>query len=126
MTEAELKRVKSILEAKQAELTGSLVHREEIVIEKTPDALDEVQLTAGRELAIRNLDRDSNMLRLIRMALARIADGSYGVCKSCDEDISSKRVQALPWAACCISCQQQMDSNQIAPYAAEKRFARAA
>jgi DnaK suppressor protein len=126
MTEAELKRVQSILEAKQAELTGLLGHREEIAIEKSPDTLDEVQLTGERELAIRNLDRDSKMLRLIRMALTRIAEGPYGVCLRCEEDISPKRLQALPWAAFCISCQQQMDSNETVVYGAEKRFARAA
>ena len=88
MTKAELEKYKNILEAKQAELTGALRNRDEIVIEKAPDALDEVQLAGERELAIRNLDRDSNMLRQIRRALARIADGSYGVCLHCEEDIS--------------------------------------
>ena len=80
MTKVELEKFKTILETKQRELSGSLRNRDEIVIEKAPDALDEVQLAGERELAIRNLDRDSNMLRQIRRALARIAVGSYGVC----------------------------------------------
>ena len=88
-------------------------NRDEIVIEKAPDALDEVQLAGERELAIRNLDRDSNMLRQIRRALARIADGSYGVCLHCEEDISPKRVNAVPWAAFCIKCQEQVDRHEI-------------
>jgi DnaK suppressor protein len=83
------------------------------VIEKAPDALDEVQLAGERELAIRNLDRDSNMLRQIRRALARIADGSYGVCLHCEEDISPKRINAVPWAAFCIKCQEQVDRHEI-------------
>jgi DnaK suppressor protein len=113
MTKAELEKYKNILEAKQAELTGALRNRDEIVIEKAPDALDEVQLAGERELAIRNLDRDSNMLRQIRRALGRIADGSYGVCLHCDEDISPKRVNAVPWAAFCIKCQEQVDRHEI-------------
>jgi len=113
MTKADLEKYKTILEAKQAELTGALRNRDEIVIEKAPDALDEVQLAGERELAIRNLDRDSNMLRQIRRALARIADGSYGVCLHCDEDISTKRVNAVPWAAFCIKCQEQVDRHEI-------------
>ncbi|MDP9171529.1 MAG: TraR/DksA family transcriptional regulator, partial [Acidobacteriota bacterium] len=113
MTKVELEKYKSILEAKQAELSGSLRNRDEIVIEKAPDALDEVQLAGERELAIRNLDRDSNMLRQIRRALGRIADGSYGVCLHCDEDISPKRVNAVPWAAYCIKCQEQVDRHEI-------------
>lgn len=113
MTKAELEKYKNILEAKQAELTGALRNRDEIVIEKAPDALDEVQLAGERELAIRNLDRDSNMLRQIRRALARIADGSFGVCLHCEEDISPKRVNAVPWAAYCIKCQEQVDRHEI-------------
>ena len=112
MTKVELEKFKKILEAKQAELSGSLRNRDEIVIEKASDAIDEVQLAGERELAIRNLDRDSNMLRQIRRALARIADGSYGVCLHCEEDISPKRLVAVPWTPFCIGCQEIADRNQ--------------
>ena len=113
MTKAELEKFKNILEAKQEELSGSLRNRDEIAIEKAPDDLDEVQLAGERELAIRTLDRDSNMLRQIRRALARIADGSFGICQHCDEDISPKRMNAVPWAAFCIRCQEQVDRHEI-------------
>jgi DnaK suppressor protein len=113
MTKVELEKFKKILEARQAELSGLLRNRDEIVIEKAPDALDEVQLAGERELAIRNLDRDSNMLRQIRRALARVADGSFGVCLHCEEEISPKRMNAVPWAAYCIKCQEQVDRHEI-------------
>jgi len=113
MTKAELEKAKKVLEAKMAELSGSLRNRDEIVIEKAPDALDEVQLAGERELAIRNLDRDSNMLRQIRRALNRINDGSYGICLHCEEEISPKRIAAVPWAAYCIKCQEQVDRHEI-------------
>jgi len=126
MTKAELDKFRKILEAKQAELTGALRNRDEIVIEKAPDAIDEVQLAGERELAIRNLDRDSNMLRQIRRALDRIADGSYGVCLHCEEDISPKRVSAVPWAAFCIRCQEQVDRHEIEVEDSADLFASAA
>jgi len=66
MTKTELNKQKALLETKQAELAGGLRNREGIAIEKTADALDEVQLAGERELAIRNLDRESNMLRNVR------------------------------------------------------------
>jgi DnaK suppressor protein len=113
MTKTDLEKFRSILDTKRSELSGSLRNRDEIVIEKAPDALDEVQLAGERELAIRNLDRDSNMLRQIRRALGRIADGSYGVCLHCDEEISPKRIAAVPWAAYCIKCQEQVDRHEI-------------
>jgi len=113
MTKTELNKYKALLEAKQAELAGGLRNREGIAIEKTADALDEVQLAGERELAIRNLDRESNLLRNVRTALARIADGSYGVCLHCEEDISPKRLNAVPWTSYCIKCQEAADRHEF-------------
>jgi len=113
MTKSELNKYKTLLETKQAELAGGLRNREGIAIEKTADALDEVQLAGERELAIRNLDRESNMLRNVRGALSRIADGSYGICMHCEEDISPKRLNAVPWTAYCIKCQEAADRHEF-------------
>ncbi len=112
MTKTELNKYRNMLEAKQAELEHFMRNREGITIEKSPDALDEVQHAAERELAIRNLDRESNLLRNVRAALRRIEDDSYGVCLHCEEDISPKRLNAVPWAPYCISCQEQADRNR--------------
>ena len=95
MTKTELNHYRNLLEAKKADLADGLRNREGIAIEKTADALDEVQLAGERELAIRNLDRESNLLRNVRVALSRMADGSYGSCMHCDEDISPKRLAAV-------------------------------
>jgi len=113
MTKNELNKYKTLLETKQAELAGGLRNREGIAIEKTADALDEVQLAGERELAIRNLDRESNMLRNVRGALSRIADGSYGTCLHCEEEISPKRLNAVPWTAYCIKCQEAADRHEF-------------
>ena len=113
MNKTELNKYKAMLEAKQSELSAGLRNRDDIAIEKTPDALDEVQLAGERELAIRNLDRESNLLRNVKGALARIADGSYGVCMHCDEDIKVKRLDAVPWAKFCIHCQEAADRHEF-------------
>ena len=107
MTKTELNKFKEVLETKQAELAKVLRNREGITIEKSPDALDEVQNAAERELAIRNLDRESNLLRAVRAALHRIGEGTFGTCLHCEEDISSKRLNSVPWAAYCIGCNRQ-------------------
>ena len=112
MTKTELNKFKEVLENKQAELAQVLRNREGIAIEKSPDALDEVQNAAERELAIRNLDRESNLLRNVRAALHRIDEGTFGVCAHCEEDISLKRLNAVPWAAYCIQCQEIADRSQ--------------
>src|SRR5271165_3232605 len=115
MTKTELEKFKAILEAKQAELSHAVRNREDIAIEKTADAIDEVQLAGERELAIRNLDRESILLRNVRGALARIEDGSFGSCQHCEEDISPKRLNAVPWAPYCIRCQEAVDRHEFQP-----------
>ena len=113
MNQTELNKYKAMLETKQAELSAGLRNREDIAIEKTPDAIDEVQLAGERELAIRNLDRESNLLRNVKGALVRIADGSYGVCMHCEEDIKIKRLDAVPWTKYCIKCQEAADRHEF-------------
>jgi len=113
MNKTDLEKYKKILEAKQQELARGLRNRDDIAIEKTPDALDEVQLAGERELAIRNLDRESNLLRQVRLALARMADGSYGTCLHCDEEIKPKRLDAVPWTRYCIRCQEAADRHEF-------------
>ena len=112
MTKTELEKFKKILEAKQDELEQVVRKRDGITIEKSADALDEVQHASERELAIRNLDRESNLLRNVRSALRRLEDGTFGICLHCEEEISPKRVAAVPWAPFCIQCQELADRRR--------------
>jgi DnaK suppressor protein len=112
MTKIEVGKFKKLLETKKEELERIVRNRDAITIEKSADALDEVQHASERELAIRNLDRESNLLRNVRAALRRIDDGSFGTCLHCEEEISPKRVAAVPWAPFCIQCQEQADKAQ--------------
>jgi DnaK suppressor protein len=112
MTKSELSKYGSLLEAKQAELVRLLRNRDGIAIEKSSDALDEVQCATERELAIRNLDRESNLLRNVRAAMRRIDEGNFSVCLHCEEDIGAKRLAAVPWTAFCIQCQEIIDRHQ--------------
>ncbi len=112
MLKTDMMHFKQILETKQAELARVLRNREAIAIEKSADALDEVQHAAERELAIRNLDRESGLLRQVKGSLQRIKDGSYGTCAHCEEEINAKRLAAVPWAQYCVHCQEIVDRAQ--------------
>lgn len=125
MTRTELYSFRAILNAKHSEAIRTLGKREGLTIERTPDALDEVQFAAARELSTRNLERESTVLREVRAALDRIGDGSYGVCLHCEEEISQKRLRAVPWATLCIACQEQSDRNRQ-PEVENEKFLRAA
>ena len=86
----------TILTSKHAELARATGRRDGIAIERTPDALDEVQFAGEREMITRNLERESRLLRNVHAALDQIAKGAYGTCLECDEEISHKRLHAMP------------------------------
>ena len=98
-----------VLEKTEAELARVLRRRDDIAIEKSADQMDEIQYSSERDLAIRNVDRDSTLLRNVRDALRRIHGGTFGTCLDCELAISPKRLTAVPWAARCIRCQEIAD-----------------
>jgi DnaK suppressor protein len=104
--------VQETLERKEAELVQLLRKRDGIAIEKSADEMDEIQYASERDLAIRNVDRESVLLRHVKAALRRIQDGSFGVCIECESAISPKRLAALPWARRCIQCEDAADRDR--------------
>ena len=83
--------------------------RESIRIHQAADPVDMTQQAAEREMAVSSIDRDSVMARRVRAAIERLDKGSYGFCTDCEEEISAKRLKALPWAELCIDCQESAD-----------------
>jgi len=45
----------------------------------------------------------------IEEALAAIEDGDYGFCEECEEPISEKRLQLMPFARFCVRCQSELE-----------------
>jgi DnaK suppressor protein len=122
MSRSEIERYRAMLEAKKTELSFGLRSREDIAIEKTADTMDEVRFAGERDLAISNLDRESKLLQSIGRALARIEDGSYGVCLRCDTAINPKRLVAVPWAAYCVRCQEAAGRHGFESDTSDSRY----
>ena len=51
---------------------------------------------------------DMKLLREISDALRRIDHDHYGICMECEEPISAKRLEAVPWARYCVTCQERI------------------
>lgn len=109
MTGDALVRYKTAVEAKKREIESRSRRLDRIAVEREPDALDEVQLAADRNVAITALDRDAFVLGQIRSALERIRAGTYGTCLNCGDEIAPARLAAVPWAGFCIRCQEATD-----------------
>jgi DnaK suppressor protein len=88
------------------------VDRNEIRIENAAEDFDRIQQRMNREVAIRNLDRESRLLKSVEEALDRIETGAFGVCLGCEEEIPEKRLKAVPWASRCLSCQEKLDRRR--------------
>jgi len=120
MTRHEVEMFRVVLEAKKAAMTQLLRNREEIAIEKSADELDEVDRACERDIAVHNLDRESQILRHVRRALRRIDDGDFGICTNCGQEISRRRLGAVPWAELCLACQQRAELMEGAIYIISK------
>ena len=57
------------------------------------------------ELIVLNNEREK--LAQIDRALARIDDGTYGICESCGNPIGKMRAMAFPRATLCMTCKQR-------------------
>ena len=69
---------------------------------------DEAPILHDQFISLQMRTLDYQTLRQIDAALARLATGDFGVCVSCGDSISTKRLAAIPWAHCCIDCQERM------------------
>jgi RNA polymerase-binding transcription factor DksA len=56
-------------------------------------------------------ERDAEELRDIGAARERMARGQYGQCIDCGTDIPPARLQAQPWAARCVACQELFERS---------------
>lgn len=115
MTAAELSQLRGVLERSQADLERMLRNRDGLAVESNADVIDQIQHATEREMAIGNLERDSARLGEVRAALGRMDEGTYGVCVECEEEITPKRLRAVPWTASCLVCREAADRQQASP-----------
>ncbi len=111
MHKREADNFRRVLEIKRSELAGGSSDRDEILIQHAADEFDRLQQQLNREVAIRNLDRETRLLRSVEAALARFDDETFGVCLRCDEEIPERRLRAVPWASYCLDCQERIDQR---------------
>ena len=74
-----------------------------------PDPNDRATQEADMGMELRTRDRERKLLRKIHAALARIEDGSYGLCRKCGEAIPDNRLQAVPYTSLCVSCAEKLE-----------------
>jgi DnaK suppressor protein len=113
----------------QPALTGSLLHLERLLSEKAhleselrckPDTLsaarvateDQPSVVHDQFLSIYRNNFAYTKWKEIEAALDRLRSGEYGVCQECETRIADRRLNALPWARYCLTCQEDLNPGR--------------
>lgn len=104
-----LNKIKKMLEDQRAEIIEKAKHSIHIHIDTDGDETDQIQ---GKILAHANaqlIARDREKMLGIENALKKIADGSFGDCEECEEEIAEKRLLVNPGFTTCIGCAERIE-----------------
>ena len=96
---------RTLLQNEERRLLGIIRRKKENVRsiggDSVPDAGDASHEGEVREEQAREAEHASDRLKEVRLALARIEAGTFGLCESGGEHIDEKRLEAIPWTRYC-------------------------
>jgi DnaK suppressor protein len=101
---------------KQLSLTDMVQRTEGYGREKdqnTQDVADMAVEAYTKEFMFGKSSGDRRILQLIREALGRIEDRSFGLCVNCENPIQPKRLEAVPWTRLCLECQNLLEKGLL-------------
>ncbi len=96
------------LRKRRNELSRTLGLRD-VKVERQADEVDAIERANELDLTVSHMNRESETIRLIDLALRRLENNEYGICDECEQQISPARLKAVPWAQYCIRCQEEED-----------------
>jgi RNA polymerase-binding transcription factor DksA len=101
----DLEQRKAKIEERIAELTAQMQKISDDLDQPLPADLADQAIDLEDDEVLSGLGLSNQKeLRLLNDALKRIADGSYGICAKCGDDISPERLDAVPYAVTCRKC----------------------
>ncbi|GJL61480.1 MAG: hypothetical protein NPIRA04_01340 [Nitrospirales bacterium] len=95
----------AISQAIKHQLGQSLTEEQQRRLESAMDSGDQALVDLDREMGISLQEMRNKERRQIEEALVSLEEGTYGICAECGEEVSEKRLQALPFARLCVACQ---------------------
>lgn len=114
MNELNLEEIKEKLVAEREILINKLKGNDLSVDDsETPDPVDLAVRNYSKNVMLAVSENESRQLLLINEALERIADEEYGACQNCEQAINTKRLNAVPWARYCLSCQELQEQGLL-------------
>ncbi|MCX6575663.1 MAG: TraR/DksA family transcriptional regulator [Candidatus Aminicenantes bacterium] len=83
----------------------------EVETDIAQDVADKAESSYTKEFLLSLSDVEREQLFQIDAALKRIERKEFGSCQMCQKEINRKRMNALPWTAYCIECQEKSESE---------------
>lgn len=113
LPKAELQRFKTLLEEKRAQIVANAQSTlaEDMALDANdlPDEMDLASSEYLQSFQFRLRGREKIFLEKIDRALGKIAQGDFGTCDECGEEISVKRLEARPETTLCIRCKEDQE-----------------
>ena len=75
-----------------------------------PDPNDRATAESDMSFTLRIRERETKLMIKLQEALERIANGTYGICEECEEEISEARLRARPMTTLCIDCKREQEN----------------
>lgn len=117
MDKKRLEYYKKKLQARREELMRIIARTEEegrtADDDPTVDLADKAANSYTKEFLFGQTNTDRTILQMINDALERIEEDEYGLCINCQDEVQQKRLEAVPWARHCISCQEKHEQGLL-------------
>ncbi|HUY13708.1 MAG TPA: TraR/DksA family transcriptional regulator [Terriglobia bacterium] len=81
--------------------------------EGTQDIADKAANSYTKEFLFHQSNDHRQILAMVNDALRRIKEGTYGYCVECQQEVQTKRLEAVPWARHCLECQAKQDEGLL-------------
>ena len=109
------RQIRQMLEEKSSELRAQIgvptAHAVLHAVADPFDSADWAEKSHEEWIFLQKNNFDMALLREVEGALERLRDGTYGTCMECGMPVSRKRLDALPWARYCVTCQERHQSG---------------
>ncbi len=108
------KRIRTKLETRRADLVKKMKEGQRGLKPQpgaNPDRSSLAQSYTSQQMRIRYYDKIQKQIRQLDSALTRLEKDKYGYCENCEEKISPERLDVMPQATMCVSCQADQESR---------------
>jgi len=119
LTQSQLKKFKALLLEKRNELLGNVSYMEKDALYEDRSDLSSMPIHMAdlgtdsyeQEFTLELMDSERKLIAEIDQALDRIEDGTFGICQVNGEPIPKPRLEAIPWARCCVACANLLEKK---------------